>query len=73
MIRHGESSWNLEKRFTGWCDVPLTKHGEDDARDAGTLIGERGMKFDVVFTSGLERAWKTADITIKGACAMWLA
>ena len=38
MVRHGESQWNVEKRFTGWCDVPLTKHGEGDAKDAGALM-----------------------------------
>lgn len=65
MIRHGESIWNVDRRFTGWCDVPLTKHGEADARDAGHLMGERGLKFDVAFTSNLERAWRT--------CAMVLA
>eukprot|EP01031_Cornospumella_fuschlensis_P032802 gene32802-39657_t len=65
LIRHGESLWNQEKRFTGWCDVPLTPAGEVDARDAGDLIGERGIKFDVAFTSNLERAWRT--------CAMVLA
>lgn len=67
MLRHGESIWNVEKRFTGWCDIPLTEHGEADALDAGTLMGERGMKFDVAFTSTLERAWKTCDIALKAA------
>jgi bisphosphoglycerate-dependent phosphoglycerate mutase family 1 len=61
MLRHGESIWNVEKRFTGWCDVPLTSHGHADARDAGRLLFERGMKFDVAFTSKLERAWKTCE------------
>lgn len=67
MIRHGESSWNVEKRFTGWCDVPLTDHGEIDAHDAGVLMGERGMKFDVAFTSTLERAWRTCAIALSAA------
>lgn len=67
MIRHGESSWNVEKRFTGWCDVPLTNHGEIDAHDAGVLMGERGMKFDVAFTSTLERAWRTCAIALSAA------
>jgi bisphosphoglycerate-dependent phosphoglycerate mutase len=67
MVRHGESVWNVEKRFTGWCDVPLTEHGIADASDAGSLMGERGMKFDVAFTSSLERAWKTCDIALKAA------
>lgn len=67
MIRHGESSWNVEKRFTGWCDIPLTDHGEVDAHDAGVLMGERGMKFDVAFTSTLERAWRTCAIALSAA------
>ena len=67
MIRHGESSWNVEKRFTGWCDIPLTNHGEIDAHDAGVLMGERGMKFDVAFTSTLERAWRTCAIALSAA------
>ena len=62
MIRHGESTWNVEKRFTGWCDVPLTDHGEADAVDAGSLMKLRGLKFDVAFTSTLERAWRTLAI-----------
>lgn len=55
------------QRFTGWCDVPLTEHGEDDARDAGHLMGDRELKFDVVFTSNLERAWRTASIALSEA------
>lgn len=65
MIRHGESDWNLHKRFTGWADVPLTSSGEGDAKDAGVLLGQRKIRFDVAFTSNLERAWRT--------CAMVLA
>jgi len=67
MVRHGESVWNRENRFTGWCDVPLTAHGEADAIDAGTLMGERGLKFDVAFTSNLERAWRTCELTLNAA------
>ncbi len=67
LIRHGESLWNLEKRFTGWCDVPLTPGGEADAQDAGNLIGERGIKFDVAFTSNLERAWRTCAIVLSAS------
>jgi 2,3-bisphosphoglycerate-dependent phosphoglycerate mutase len=67
MIRHGESTWNRERRFTGWCDVPLTSHGEADARDAGALIGQRGLKFDVAFTSNLERAWRTCAIVLSAS------
>jgi broad specificity phosphatase PhoE len=64
MIRHGESLWNVEKRFTGWCDVPLTQLGEEDARDAGQLMKLRGLEFDVAFTSTLERAWRTLAIAL---------
>jgi bisphosphoglycerate-dependent phosphoglycerate mutase len=67
MIRHGESAWNLENRFTGWCDVPLTKNGEADARDAGELLLNRGLKFDVAFTSTLERAWRTCAIILSSS------
>ena len=64
MIRHGESAWNSSKRFTGWCDVPLTTSGVADAEDAGRLMLERGMKFDVAFTSSLERAWRTCALAL---------
>ena len=67
MIRHGESTWNMENRFTGWCDVPLTELGELDAKDAGALMGERGLQFDVAFTSTLERAWRTCALTLSAA------
>lgn len=67
MLRHGESLWNVENRFTGWCDVPLTEHGEADAIDAGHLMGDRGLKFDVAFTSNLERAWRTCALTLAAA------
>lgn len=66
-LRHGESSWNIEKRYTGWCDVPLSNNGVFDANDAGALMGERGMSFDVAFTSTLERAWRTCDIALNAA------
>lgn len=67
MVRHGESLWNLEKRFTGWCNVPLTAAGEADAKDAGILMGERGLHFDIAFTSSLERAWRTCAIILSSA------
>ena len=67
LLRHGESLWNVEKRYTGWCDIPLTSNGEMDAHDAGVLMGERGMKFDIAFTSSLERAWRTCDIALGAA------
>ena len=61
------SVWNLEKRFTGWCDVPLTAVGEADGKDAGNLLRDRGLKFDVAFTSNLERAWRTCAIILSAS------
>jgi 2,3-bisphosphoglycerate-dependent phosphoglycerate mutase len=56
LIRHGESQWNLENRFTGWTDVPLTPTGVAQARRAGELLGEAGFEFDLAYTSVLKRA-----------------
>jgi 2,3-bisphosphoglycerate-dependent phosphoglycerate mutase len=56
LIRHGESTWNLENRFTGWTDVPLTPTGVAQARQAGELLREAGYEFDVAYTSVLKRA-----------------
>jgi 2,3-bisphosphoglycerate-dependent phosphoglycerate mutase len=56
LIRHGESTWNLENRFTGWTDVPLTPTGVNQARQAGRLLKEGGYEFDVAYTSVLKRA-----------------
>jgi len=56
LVRHGESTWNLENRFTGWTDVPLTVTGVSQARDAGRLLREAGYDFDVAYTSVLKRA-----------------
>ncbi len=56
MVRHGESTWNLENRFTGWTDVPLTDTGVEQARMAGRLLKEGGFDFDVAYTSVLKRA-----------------
>lgn len=67
LLRHGQSTWNLENRFTGWTDVGLTPKGEDEARDAGRLLAEEGLKPDVVHTSVLKRAIDTADITLEEA------
>jgi len=65
LIRHGESTWNLENRFTGWTDVPLTETGVAQARSAGQLLKEAGLDFDVAYTSVLQRAiwtlWHTLD------------
>ena len=56
LIRHGESTWNLENRFTGWTDVPLTATGVEQARQAGRLLREAGFEFDIAYTSVLKRA-----------------
>jgi len=65
LIRHGESTWNLENRFTGWTDVPLTDTGVQQARQAGRLLREGGWHFDVAYTSVLKRAvwtlWHALD------------
>ena len=63
LVRHGESQWNLENRFTGWVDVPLTATGRQEAERAGTLL--RGMHFDRAFTSVLQRAIETLDIILR--------
>lgn len=62
LIRHGQSLWNLENRFTGWIDVPLTNQGQDEAKAAGEKL--RGLKLDVAYTSGLKRAQNTLDIAL---------
>lgn len=65
LIRHGESTWNLENRFTGWTDVPLTPTGVAQAQQAGRLLKEAGYEFDIAYTSVLKRAiwtlWHTLD------------
>ncbi len=65
LIRHGESTWNLENRFTGWTDVPLTNTGVEQAKQAGRLLRDAGFDFDVAHTSVLKRAvwtlWHTLD------------
>ncbi len=65
LIRHGESTWNLENRFTGWTDVPLTPTGVAQAQQAGRLLKAAGMAFDIAYTSVLQRAiwtlWHTLD------------
>lgn len=65
IVRHGQSLWNLENRFTGWVDVPLTEKGRDEARLAGERL--RGVHFDVAYTSSLVRAQHTLDIIVEHA------
>jgi len=62
LIRHGQSQWNLENRFTGWVDVPLTENGRAEARRAGKALRELGIRFDAGYTSVLSRAIETLSI-----------
>ncbi|WP_269901176.1 2,3-diphosphoglycerate-dependent phosphoglycerate mutase [Paenalcaligenes faecalis] len=64
LMRHGESQWNLENRFTGWTDVDLTEDGRDQAKQAGELLKENGFKFDIAFSSVLKRAIRTLWIVL---------
>ena len=64
LLRHGESRWNLENKFTGWTDVDLTKNGEKEAIGAGMLLKREGFEFDVVYTSLLKRANRTMDLCL---------
>lgn len=72
LLRHGQSTWNLENRFTGWTDVGLTEQGEQEARDAGRLMAEAGLEFDVVHTSLQLRAINTANIALEEMGLHWL-
>jgi 2,3-bisphosphoglycerate-dependent phosphoglycerate mutase len=65
LLRHGQSQWNLENRFTGWVDVPLSPRGEEEARKAGDKL--RGRQIDQVFTSVLKRAIDTTDLALDAA------
>lgn len=65
LLRHGESVWNKENRFTGWTDVDLSENGVKEAENAGKLLKEKGYTFDVSFTSVLKRANKTLEIVLK--------
>jgi len=72
LLRHGESVWNKENLFTGWTDVPLSERGEAEARQAGRLMKEAGLTFDIVFTSLLVRAIRTAEIALEEMGLSWL-
>jgi len=72
LIRHGQSAWNLENRFTGWWDVDLTEQGVQEARDAGTLMKEKGLDFDLCFTSFQSRAIKTLHLALESMGRLWL-
>ena len=72
LLRHGQSQWNLEDRFTGWVDVDLTPLGEAEARRGGELIAAAGLEFDHCFASVLTRAIRTADIALAAAGQLWI-
>jgi 2,3-bisphosphoglycerate-dependent phosphoglycerate mutase len=72
LLRHGESQWNLENRFTGWTDVDLTESGRREAQAAGELLLREGYRFDIAYTSVLRRAIRTLWITLDTMDLMWL-
>jgi 2,3-bisphosphoglycerate-dependent phosphoglycerate mutase len=72
LIRHGQSAWNLENRFTGWWDVDLTERGVGEAKAAGALLAARGLDFDQCFTSFQTRAIKTLNIALESMGRLWL-
>jgi 2,3-bisphosphoglycerate-dependent phosphoglycerate mutase len=72
LVRHGESDWNRENRFTGWTDVDLSPAGVEEAREAGRLMREAGFEFDLAFTSVLKRAIRTLWIALDELDRMWI-
>jgi 2,3-bisphosphoglycerate-dependent phosphoglycerate mutase len=72
LLRHGESDWNKENRFTGWTDVDLSARGREEAREAGRLLKEGGYGFDLAFTSVLKRAIRTLWIALDEMDLMWI-
>lgn len=72
LLRHGESDWNRENRFTGWTDVDLTDRGIEEARQAGQVLKQEGYTFDLVFTSVLKRAIKTSNLLLEELDLLWL-
>ncbi|MEM6682992.1 MAG: 2,3-diphosphoglycerate-dependent phosphoglycerate mutase [Pseudomonadota bacterium] len=72
LLRHGQSQWNLENRFTGWWDVALSPKGLEEAAAAGALMKQHGLSFDVAFTSYLTRAIKTLNLALEAMDMLWL-
>src|SRR5450759_4868770 len=72
LLRHGQSTWNLENRFTGWHDVPLSEHGDAEAIEAGRQIRQAGLSPEVVHTSVLVRAIETADLALGELGLTWI-
>lgn len=72
LLRHGQSTWNKENRFTGWTDVDLTEQGRTEAKQAGVLIKDAGLTFDLAYTSVLKRAIRTLWIVLDELDLMWI-
>ena len=72
LLRHGESVWNKENRFTGWTDVDLSERGVKEAREAGKVLKENGFFFDLAYTSFLKRAIKTLNFALEEMDQMWI-
>lgn len=72
LLRHGESIWNKENRFTGWTDVDLSEKGREEARAAGEILKKEGFVFDLAYTSVLKRAIRTLWVTLDGMDLMWI-
>ena len=72
LVRHGQSQWNLENRFTGWWDVDLTPKGEDEARAAGALLAEKGLLPTLAFTSLQTRAIRTLHLALEACQRLWI-
>ena len=72
LLRHGQSTWNLDNRFTGWTDVDLSDQGRQEAAAAGKLLKEEGFEFDLVYTSVLKRAIRTMQIAMDELDQMWV-
>jgi 2,3-bisphosphoglycerate-dependent phosphoglycerate mutase len=72
LLRHGESTWNKENRFTGWTDVDLTDKGRDEARAAGRLLRDEGYTFDIAYTSVLKRAIRTCWMALDELDLLWI-
>ncbi|MDK2755745.1 MAG: 2,3-diphosphoglycerate-dependent phosphoglycerate mutase [Blastomonas fulva] len=72
LIRHGQSQWNLENRFTGWWDVDVTEKGAEEARAAGRQMRDKGLDFDIAFTSLQTRAIKTLNLALEEMTRLWL-
>lgn len=72
LLRHGQSQWNLENRFTGWKDVDLTEQGREEAKAAGKLLKSEGFEFDLVYTSVLTRAIRTMQLAMSELGQLWV-